>query len=267
MKILLIVGSNILFAQNSVKKSDAEETLAQAADHATNPLAFVTKFQIQPNYTLLDNGGNQLNLTMRIMQPSKSIGLPFIKSSNPKKVYTIYRIEAPVISQTVPNSSIDATGISDLILLDVIAFPQNWGILGVGPALSIPTANSVYLGSGKWSIGMAGVMLFKKIPKLTLGVLVQQFVSFAGESKRENVNHLLFQPVITKVFSKGFFMNFSPIMVFDWEHNSYNIPIGLNVGKAFAKNLSMYIGPEYVVSGPQQGNFTIRLNINTMFGQ
>lgn len=54
-------------------------------------------------------------------------------------------------------------------------------------------------------------------------------------------------------------------MVFDWERSEYTIPLGINVGKAFASNLSMFIGPEYVVSGPGKGNFTIRLNINMMF--
>jgi hypothetical protein len=165
----------------------------------------------------------------------------------------------------VPDNSTDATGVSDLILIDIVAFSQKWGILGIGPALSMPTASSEYLGSGKWSVGLAGVVLYKKIPKLTLGVLAQQFVSFAGDANREDVNHMLFQPVITKVFNKGVFVNFSPTMVFDWESDKYNIPVGLNVGKAFAKNLSMFIGPEYVVSGPGKGNFTIRLNINTMF--
>ncbi len=60
-------------------------------------------------------------------------------------------------------------------------------------------------------------------------------------------------------------MNVSPIMKFDWENDTYNIPIGINVGKAFAKNLSLFIGTEYTVSGPNKGDFALRLNINTMF--
>ncbi len=54
-------------------------------------------------------------------------------------------------------------------------------------------------------------------------------------------------------------------MKFDWETNDYNIPLGVNFGKAFAKNLSMFFGAEYVVSGPNQGDFTVRFNINAMF--
>ncbi len=249
--------STIVFSQ---EKSDVQ----QAAAHATNPLAFVTKLQFQPNYTIKDNGGGQLVMISRIMQPSKSIGLPFFKSKDPSKIYTIYRLEAPVASQTSPNNNGDATGLSDLILIDVIAFKQKKGLFGVGPALIMPTASSEYLGSGKWSAGLAGVYMTKAFG-LTLGVLGQQFVSFAGDAQRKDQNFMLFQPIITKIFKKGYFMNFSPIMKFDWENDAYNIPLGINFGKAFAKNLSMFIGAEYVVRGPNQGDFTIRLNINAMF--
>lgn len=257
ISIVIAFYSVTVFAQE-------ESDVQQAAAHATNPLAFVTKLQFQPNYTLKDNGGNQLVMISRIMQPSKSIGLPFIKSKDPSKIYTIYRLEAPVASQTFPNNAGDATGLSDLILIDVIAFKQKKGLFGVGPVLIMPTASSEYLGSGKWSTGLAGVYMTKAFG-LILGILGQQFVSFAGDSKRQDQNFMLFQPIVTKIFKKGYFMNFSPIMKFDWENDAYNIPLGINFGKAFAKNLSMFIGAEYVVSGPNQGDFTIRMNINAMF--
>jgi hypothetical protein len=248
----------------SMAQEKEESDVSKAAQNATNPLAFVTKLQFQPNYTLKDNGGDQFLLINRIMQPSKTIGLPFIESKDPSKVYTIYRLEAPVLSQTMPNATLDATGLSDFILIDIIAFKQKKGLLGVGPALVMPTASSQYLGSGKWSAGLAAVYM-TKFKGLTVGVLGQQFMSFAGDSNRDDQNYMLFQPIVTKVFQKGYFMNFSPIMKFDWEKSDYNIPLSIAFGRAFAKNLSIFIAPEYVVSGPGQGDFTIRLNINTMF--
>lgn len=48
-------------------------------------------------------------------------------------------------------------------------------------------------------------------------------------------------------------------MKFDWEKDAYNIPIGINAGKAFAKNLSLFIGAEYVVNGPNKGDFVLIL--------
>jgi len=255
----LILTSSLAFAQD-------DSSMKKAAADAVNPLAFVTKLQFQPNYTFMDNGGDQLTLVSRIMQPSTSVGLPFIKSKNPSKLYTIYRLEVPIVSQTIQESSpLNATGLSDLVLVDVVCLKQKWGFAGIGPALIMPTASNDVLGSGKWSAGPVAVMLYTKIPKLQVGALVQQFSSFAGDSDREGANFMLFQPIINKILNNGYFVQFNPIMQFDWKNKKYNIPIALSMGKAFAKNLSIFVAPEYVVSGPGKGNFTIRLNINTMF--
>ena len=257
LAIILLLISTALVAQ---KNTDVQK----AAANATNPLAFVTKLQLQPNYTFKDNGGDQMSMYIRVMQPSKSIGLPFIKSKDPSKIYTIYRLEAPVVSQTFPDNLGDATGVSDFIMIDVVAFKLKKSIIGIGPAMIMPTASSEYLGTGKWSAG-AAVVYGTKAFGLSLGALAQQFVSFAGDPERDDQNYMLLQPIITKIFKQGYFVNFSPIMKFDWINSTYNIPLGLSIGKAFSKNITMFVGAEYVVSGPSQGDFMIRLNINTMF--
>ena len=239
---------------------------SEAAANATNPLAFVTKLQVQPNFTWKDNNGRQINLTSRIIQPTGSVGLPFIKSKDPSKIYTIYRLEVPLIGQTFPdNRQLDATGLSDPVLLDAIVFKQKWGFMGVGPGLIIPTMKPEQISTGKWSAGLAAVMLNTKTRGLQWGGLIQQFFSFAGDSDRPDRNFMLFQPIINKILGGGYFIQFNPIMNFNWEDDTYNIPVALAFGKAFAKNLSAFIAPEYVVSGPGQGDFTLRFQLNTMF--
>jgi hypothetical protein len=249
----------------NAQEQPADE-LAAAAANATNPLAFVTKLQVQPNHTWKDGGGAQINVTSRILQPTATLGLPFIKSKEPSKVYTIYRLEVPVISQTFPNSpQLDATGISDIVLLDVVAFKQKWGLLGIGTGLFIPTASSDYLGTGKWSTGITGVVLNTQTKGLQYGVLFQQYWSFAGDSDRQSKNFMLFQPILNKVIVKGVVASFSPSMSFDWKKDDFNIPISIGITKVFAKNLSMSLTPEYVISGSNKGDFTIRFQINAMF--
>lgn len=250
-----------LFAQ---EKSGA--SLGTAVSDAVNPLAFITKLQFQSNFSWKTAGAKQLNLTGRIIQPSTSVVLPFLKSKNPSKIYTIYRLEMPIVGQTFPaNNVLNATGISDLILLDVVAFKQNWGLLGIGPGLIIPIASSQVLGGGKWCAGISGVVLNTQTKGIQWGFLAQQFFSFAGESTRPKKNFMLFQPIFNKILGSGFFLQISPIMNFDWENNQYNIPISVGLGKAFARNLSMNIAPEYLTSGPNKNEITLRLNINTMF--
>lgn len=261
--IAIILFCSINFNLYGQKENEEES----AASNATNPLAFVTKIQFQPNYVFKDPNGDQLSIISRISQPTQTIGLPFISSKNPKKVYTIYRLEIPLISQTVSDSQsvLNATGLSDLVFLDVIAFKQKWGLLGIGPALLIPSATPQVFGSGKWCAGPVAVGLYTKTKGLQLGALAQQFFSFAGSEAREDQNFMFFQPIYNLIFGKGYFLQFSPIMKFDWKKNEYTVPVSPSFGRAFAKNLSMNIGPEYIISGPSKGDFGIKLNINAMF--
>jgi hypothetical protein len=242
------------------------EGVNEAAANATNPLAFVTKLQVQPNFTWMDNNGRQLNLTSRIIQPSKSIGLPFFKSKDPSKVYTLYRLEVPIIGQTLPeNNAVNATGLGDLILLDVIAFKQKWGLLGAGPGLIIPVMKPEPISSRKWAAGATVVALNTMTKGLQWGALAQQFFSFGGDDNRPAQSFMLFQPIFNKMLGGGKFIQFNPIMNFNWTNSTFNIPLGISYGKAFAKNLSVSVGGEYTVSGPGQGDFTFRFNLNTMF--
>lgn len=264
MRNLAIVFSMVSVFLNAQEKLADE--IAAASANATNPLAFVTKLQVQPNYIFKDNEATQINVTSRIIQPTGSLGLPFIKSKNLEKIYTIYRLEVPLIGQTFPNTpQLDATGISDIVLLDIVAFKQAWGLLGIGTGLIMPTASSEFLGTGKWSSGISGVALNTKTKGLQYGILFQQYWSFAGDSNRQSKNFMLFQPIFNKMIAKGLVASISPIMNFDWENDEFTIPISLGITKVFAKNLSMAFTPEYVLSGPTKGDFTLRLQINAMF--
>jgi hypothetical protein len=243
-----------------------EPGLGDAAANATNPMAFVTKLQVQPNFTLKDDKARQLNLTTRIVQPTASIGLPFIKSKDPSKVYTLYRFEVPLIGQTYPSKpALDATGLSDMIILDLIVFKKKWGLLGAGPGLIIPTNNPQPISGGKWCAGFTGVALNNKTKGTQFGVLVQQYFSFAGSSNTASRNFMLFQPIYNKVLHNGFFYGISPIMNFDWENSNYSVPIIVTFGKAFAKNLSAFIGPQYMLTGTNKGDVTIQFQLNAMF--
>ncbi|MBK6282141.1 MAG: hypothetical protein IPF54_05260 [Draconibacterium sp.] len=158
-------------------------------------MAFVTKLQLQPNFTWKEGDARQLNLTTRIIQPTGSVGLPFIKSKDPSKVYTLYRIELPIIGQTFPeNPELDATGLSDIIILDLIAFKQKWGLLGVGPGIIIPTMQPKSISSGKWKCRFYRCCFKYKTKGLQFGVLVQQFFSVAGSSDRPDKTLCCFNP-------------------------------------------------------------------------
>jgi hypothetical protein len=125
--------------------------------------------------------------------------------------------------------------------------------------------NPEQISGGKWCAGITGVILNTKTKGLQFGILAQQFFSFAGESSKASRNFMLFQPIINKVLGGGYFIGFSPIMVFDFRNGQYTVPLSVSFGKAFAKNLSAFIAPQYVVSGPNQGDIGIQFQLNAMF--
>jgi hypothetical protein len=244
----------------------AQAQPAEAAADAVNPVAFVTKLQVQPNFTWKEEKARQLNLTMRLIQPTTTVGLPFIKSKHPAKVYTIYRLEIPVIGQTFPKTpSLDGTGLSDLVLLDAIVVKQKWGMVGGGPALIIPTMKPAPISSRKWSAGFNSFAINTKTKGVLYGILIQQYFNFAGDNARPNQNFMLIGPVYNRIVAKGTFIQFSPICNWNQTAGTFNLPLSVNIGKAFARNLSAQLGPEYIVSGPSQGDFTFRFQLNAMF--
>jgi len=242
-----------------------QATITQAAANAVNPLAQVIKFQMQPNYSIFHGDGQQINLVTRIITPYHGILLPFFKSKN-EKIFSMARLEIPILSQTYDSlSSLNATGLGDITLSEVLAVKTSWGKMGAGPALGFPAATSPVLGSGKWTAGLVGMIMYTKKHNFMAGIVLQQFFTYAGSPSRPPSNYMTAQPFIYVIFTKGYFIMINPICTFDWQKGNYTIPLALGFGKAFAKNLSAYIMPEYIVSGLNKKSFVIQFNLNTMF--
>ena len=174
----LIVLSFILLSL--CKAQDQKASITQAASNAVNPMAQVIKFQMQPNYSIFYGGGQQINLMTRIITPYNGILLPCFKSKN-KKLFSMARMEIPIVSQTYDStSSLNATGLGDITLSEVLVLKTSWGKVGAGPNLGFPTATSTVLGSGKWTAGFVVMIMYSKIKNFMAGLVVSQFFTYAG---------------------------------------------------------------------------------------
>jgi hypothetical protein len=104
---------------------------------------------------------------------------------------------------------------------------------GVGPAFQLPTATANALGTGKWSAGPTGALIYSKGPWFA-GVLLTQLWSFAG-AHRGAVNQTAVEPDVSYNFESGWYVQFDPSITYDWSATSrdaWTVPIGLDVGKA-----------------------------------
>lgn len=91
------------------------------------------------------------------------------------------RLEIHVTSQTFcAEPELNATGLADITLSEVLDVKTSWGRFGAGPCFGFPSATSPILGSGKWTAGLVAMIMYTKNKKLLLGLVVNQYFSYAG---------------------------------------------------------------------------------------
>lgn len=106
-------------------------------------------------------------------------------------------------------------------------------IWGVGPVILFPTATDDHLGYGKWGVGPSFVVLAQP-HRWTIGVLLENGWSVAGDENRADVNAGLAQPFVTYNFGHGWHVTAAPKVVVDWKRDGADrwlVPAGGGVGK------------------------------------
>jgi hypothetical protein len=111
--------------------------------------------------------------------------------------------------------------------------PTRGGLIwGVGPVELLPTATDRLLGTGKWGLGPTFVLLKQK-GHHTLGLLVNQIWSVAGQSDRPDVSNTFVQPFYTKTFPGGFSVGTTSESSYNWKANQWTIPLIVNASQIF----------------------------------
>jgi hypothetical protein len=195
---------------------------------AQNPIASLISVPVQNN-TNFNVGPDNRNQDILNIQP-------VIPTSVSKDWNLITRIVTPVIYQPTTSEPINqgAYGFGDLNPSFFLSPAKPHKIIwGVGTAIVLPTATNPVLGQGKWSMGPTVVVLAQP-GKWTLGGLVNNVWSFAGQSSRANVNQMLFQYFINYNLKKGWFITWQPTLTANWEATSggrWVVPFGGGVGR------------------------------------
>jgi hypothetical protein len=124
------------------------------------------------------------------------------------------------------------TGLSDMSFTAFYAQPAGSLTIGFGPILEFPTGGSTR-GSDKWSLGPSAVVLAQP-GNWTLGLLINNVWSFAGNSDRPDVNRGLIQYFIVRQLGNGWYANTAPVITANWEAEDgqkWVVPFGAGVGK------------------------------------
>ena len=212
--IFILMGISILHAQKS------QEDLSR---QAANPLADLMSFPFQNNLNI-NYGEFDRNLNVLNIQPV----LPFADGR------IITRTIFPVlwIPDYSQESGMYSSGLGDISLTAIYA-PASEGLTwGVGPVLEIP-AGGEKRGTQKWGLGPSAVVLVQP-GDLTLGALLNNVWSVAGDDSRAEVNKMLLNLFVVYQLGEGWYVNSAPIITADWKAESgeqWTVPLGAGFGK------------------------------------
>ncbi len=144
-------------------------------------------------------------------------------------------------------------------------------IWGVGPIFEFPTATGKQLGTGRWSAGPTGAIVYSNGPWFA-GVLSYQLMSFAGDRRRGSVNFTYIEAQISYNFESGWYIQTDPQMSYDWtaeKPQAWTIPIGADVGKAFnigPQAISFQVGSYDLLKHPEgEAEWIIRAQLTLLF--
>ncbi|HYX37752.1 MAG TPA: hypothetical protein VE954_32015 [Oligoflexus sp.] len=109
-------------------------------------------------------------------------------------------------------------------------------IFGGGFMLSMPTGVGDQLSTGKWGVGPTFAVVSSS-PSWTMGALLYQNWSIAGDDEKKDVNLLTIQPITS--YRLGNFWSISPFnnITFDGtqDDEQWTVPLGLQVSKLFPR--------------------------------
>lgn len=197
-KLLVLAVFIVLFSGNihAQENQNSAESVKELADKLANPVSSLISVPFQSNLDYGIGSSNGTRYTVNF-QPV----IPIKLNSN---INLITRFIIPIVDQRdiiAPNTS--QTGLSDATLTAFFAPSKTTGIIwGVGPAFLVPIATDKLLGTEKFGVGPSALVLKQK-DNLTVGMLVNQIWSVAGNSNREDINQLFFQPFLNYSFASG----------------------------------------------------------------
>jgi hypothetical protein len=265
---LVLVASGFRASAYAQQASKSGESLEELTENSNDPTAILAQLKIEDDYTPAQYG-TQAEPNTVVIQPVIPIRpfslMPFTQLVRPTfKVVTIAEGGGPAT-----NTQFGDTQFFDLL---VARYPDpgktglRWGI---GPYFVFPTATTVSAGSGTWQAGPAGAVVFRGIPGLLLGGLLQQGTSFSYTApNRKAVTQLTFQPFFTYDFGSGwYFRSRDATWTFNLRHHtSTEIPLSAGIGKVWKfsedRGLNVSLVGEWMAYrqfDPKSEQFTLKL--------
>ncbi len=291
---IMIVLVSAVFQLVGVARAENSPSMEEMANKANNPLSDVWLLIVENDTLLL--GGDEVPgtkvLNTTLFEPVMPVPvfdekwnlifrpiIPIISSPIDSDVGKLFgKSDAEIIAS--PSLSAIAgdvygsrtSGLGDSVLLTLLGPNRNDGFVwGMGPTFIFPTATDDVIGQQKWQAGPAALAVLLGpdygglgLKNWNIGVLAQQWFSYAGADSRDSTSQANIQYFINWKMNATQLIGMTPSITVDWKADSgdkLSFPIGIGtIGMIKIGRLPMRWGIEYQYYVAQQDSAGPRMN-------
>lgn len=266
----LLWGAPGAFAQADASASRAAKLAAEFSD----PLTTLPQLFLQNAYTPTSYGTeaqtNRVIARLIVPRIPKFSLLPFVQ---------LVRPSLSLVTVPTGRGKGTVTALGDMQLFDIAVIPwpgRGSGLMmGVGPVFVFPTATEEIAGQGAWQVGPAFAMIYRGIPGLVLGALVQNPISFAYTSDdRPALSTLVVQPILLASLWRGLYVKSADASwTIGWhEGTARTFPLSLGLGWVIVREgappLNLFVSGEWLAyreNAPVVAQTTVRFGLTVAF--
>jgi hypothetical protein len=246
------------------------------AEEFTDPLTTLPQIFIQDAFTPENYGTeaqtNRVIARVIIPRVPRFSLLPFVQ---------LIRPSFSLVTVPTGRGSATRTEFGDMQLFDFAVIPwpgRETGLtMAVGPVFTFPTATAKSAGQGSWQVGPGFAALYKGIPRILVGCLIQNPISFAYTSDdRSPVSTLLVQPILLSYIGWGFYVKSADATwSLNWRHGTPTLlPLSFGVGYILVREgwppINVFVTGEWTAYrqfAPLAPQTTVRFGLTVAFPQ
>jgi len=247
---------------------------ADLVEEFNDPLTTLPQIFLQDAYTP-SNYGTEAPTNRFTLRPI----IPRVPRFSLFPLVQLVRPSFALVTVPTGTGSETTTAFGDMALFDLVLLPwpsrSSGFLMAVGPIFVFPTATDDAAGQGAWQVGPAFGAIYRAIPGLLAGWLIQNPISFAYTSaNRAPLSTLLVQPILLQQLWRGLYIKSADsTWAFGWHSGSPTIiPIGVGLGyvvvREGTRSLNFYVTGEWTAyreNAPLAPQTTVRFGFSVAF--